>query len=59
MKKLTKGKNKILDGVCSGFADYFEIDITVVRLIFTLIGLICPISIFLFYIISMIVIPKY
>jgi phage shock protein C len=32
-KKLTKGQKKIF-GVCSGLADYFDIDETVMRLIF-------------------------
>lgn len=59
MKKLTKGTDKKLDGVCSGFANYFELDPSVVRLMFILIGLVFPISIALFYFISMIIIPKY
>ncbi len=32
-KRLTKGEKKIF-GVCSGLADYFEIDPTLVRLLF-------------------------
>lgn len=37
MKKLTKCKNdKMLCGVCSGIAQYFGIDPTVVRLIWAL-----------------------
>lgn len=59
MKRLTKGSDKKLDGVCSGFANYFEIDPSVVRLVFILIGLVFPISIVLFYFVSMIIIPKY
>lgn len=35
-KKLAKGNNKKLCGVCSGIADYFGIDPTIVRLIFAL-----------------------
>ena len=32
-KKLYKsGKNKMIDGVCAGIADYFDIDPTLVRL---------------------------
>ena len=31
-KRLTKGKDKILFGVCSGIAEYFNIDPTLVRL---------------------------
>ena len=58
MKKLTKGNNKILDGICSGFANYFEIDPSVIRLIFIFIGLIFPISVILFYFVSMLIMPK-
>ena len=32
-KKLTKGKDKFICGVCSGFANYFDIDPTLVRAI--------------------------
>lgn len=32
-KKLTKGEKKIF-GVCSGLADYFDMDPTVMRIIF-------------------------
>lgn len=35
-KRLVKGKDKKLAGVCSGIADYFGIDPTIVRLIFAL-----------------------
>lgn len=30
-KKLTKGSNKMLSGVCSGIANYFNLDPTLVR----------------------------
>lgn len=30
-KKLTKSNNKMLAGVCSGIAEYFDIDPTLVR----------------------------
>ena len=33
-KKLTKGSNKVLFGVCSGIAEYFDIDPVLVRLLF-------------------------
>lgn len=35
-KKLTKGNDKKLAGVCSGIAAYFGVDPTIVRLIFAL-----------------------
>ena len=35
-KKLTRSSNKILAGVCGGIAEYFNIDPTIVRLIWVL-----------------------
>lgn len=38
-KKLYKSrKNKIIDGVCGGFAEYFNIDPTIVRIIVVIIA---------------------
>lgn len=34
MKKLTKSTNKVVSGVLGGFADYFGIDATILRIIF-------------------------
>lgn len=33
VKKLTKGEKKLF-GVCSGLASYFEVDPTIIRLLF-------------------------
>lgn len=33
-KRLVKGKDKKLFGVCSGIADYFDCDPTIVRILF-------------------------
>ncbi len=33
-KKLMKGHEKLLAGVCSGIAEYFDIDVTLVRAIY-------------------------
>ena len=39
-KKLTKSHNDVkLDGVCAGIAEYFEIDPTIVRVIFVFVTL--------------------
>lgn len=57
MKKLTKCKNnKMICGVCSGFAKYFDIDPTIVRLIWALLVL-CAGTGVLAYIICAIVMP--
>lgn len=57
-KKLYKSnQNKMLDGVCSGIAEYFGIDPTVVRLIWALFSLMGGCGI-LAYIIAAIIIPR-
>lgn len=38
-KKLYKGKDKKICGVCSGFANYFNMDVTLVRIICVLLAL--------------------
>ena len=38
-KKLTRSANKVLGGVCGGFAEYFEIDPTLVRICYVALSL--------------------
>lgn len=35
-EKLTRSQNRILGGVCSGLAEYFDIDVVLIRIIFIL-----------------------
>jgi phage shock protein C len=57
MKKLYRSNDDAISGVCAGLGDYFNIDKTIVRLIFA--GLIfCPFPIITIYLIGWIVIPK-
>lgn len=57
-KKLYKSQNsRMLCGVCGGIAEYFNIDPTIVRLIFVFLGLSGGTGI-LFYIIAAVVIPN-
>lgn len=35
-KKLTKSDNKMIFGVCAGIAEYFGWDITITRIIYTI-----------------------
>lgn len=59
MKKLHKSKYyRMLDGVCAGFAEYFELDYGLVRLMYILFGLIFPISAILFYVMAMVIMPE-
>lgn len=56
-KKLCKStKHRMLSGVCGGFADFFNIDPTIVRLIFVILGCIKGIGI-IGYIICIFVLP--
>ena len=58
MNKLCRiRKGKIFLGVCGGLAKCFNVDVKIVRLLFTITGFIFPKSI-IAYIILMIVIPK-
>jgi phage shock protein C len=38
-KKLTKGSDKKIWGVCSGMAEYFGIDVTLMRIIWIVVSL--------------------
>ena len=50
--------HKMLGGVCAGLADYFDIDVSLVRLAFVGIGILSAFfPMFIFYIIAWIVIP--
>ena len=56
-RKLYKSsKNKKLAGVCGGLAEYLNIDVTVVRLIWAILSLFCGSGIII-YIICALVIP--
>ena len=58
MKKITRSQDeRIIAGVCSGFAEYFDIDVTIVRLIWIFITIFGGIGI-LAYIFSLILIPE-
>lgn len=39
MKKLHRSKNRMLLGVCSGIAEYFSMDPTIVRIVWALLTL--------------------
>ncbi len=57
MKLLSLGKNKKIAGVCSGLADYFGIDVTVVRILFLISSLWFFIPVIL-YLICWIIMPN-
>jgi len=50
---------KMLGGVCGGLAEYFDIDVSLVRLIFVGLGLVTAVlPMTLFYLIAWIVVPQ-
>ncbi|MBQ7116787.1 MAG: PspC domain-containing protein [Clostridia bacterium] len=55
---LTRGCDKKISGVCSGYAEYFGVDVTVVRLIFALLLLFIGGGFWL-YIISLLFMPTF
>ena len=58
MKKFRrKSKGKVLGGVCAGLADYFNIDVSLIRLAMVLLALADGLGI-LFYILAWIVVPE-
>jgi phage shock protein C len=58
-KKLFRStKQKMLGGVCGGLAEYFDLDVSLVRLIFVGVALLSAIlPMVLFYLIAWLVIP--
>lgn len=57
-RKLYKSKNRMLCGVCSGIGEYFNIDPTVIRLLWIIFSVLGGSGI-IAYIIAAIIIPEY
>lgn len=56
-KKLFKSRtNRVLCGVCGGLGEYFNIDPTIIRLLFVLLGF--TVTGIIVYIIAAIVVPE-
>ncbi|MBZ0256543.1 PspC domain-containing protein [bacterium] len=59
-KKLYRIENgRVLAGVCTGLADYFHIDLAIVRVIFVILGIVPPVTIVvvILYFIMALVLP--
>ena len=52
-------EDRMIAGVCAGIADYFDIDPTLIRLIFVLGFIVTGSGLFWVYVIMMIVVPEY
>lgn len=49
--------NKMISGVCNGLAEYFNIDVSIIRVIFALLLLVGYGSPILFYIVLAVILP--
>lgn len=58
-KKLTRSYDKkMIAGICGGLAEYFDIDVSIVRLLFIAVALVSALlPMALFYVIAWIVVP--
>jgi phage shock protein C len=56
-KRLYRSKEKMVAGVCSGLADYFDIDPTIIRILFVVIAFAGGASL-LAYLIMWIIVPE-
>jgi len=56
-KRLRKGRDRIIFGVCSGLAEYLNVDVTIVRLIFLIAFVIDP-RVVLIYLILAVIMPE-
>jgi phage shock protein C len=60
MKKLYRSSNRVMAGVCGGIAEYFDIDPTLIRVVYVILSLFSvAFPGVLLYIILMILIPNY
>jgi phage shock protein C len=56
-KRLTRSKEKMVGGVCAGLGNYFDIDPTIVRILFVVIAFAGGASL-LAYLIMWIIVPE-
>ena len=58
-KKLMKSTNKMVAGVCAGIAEYFDIDPTIVRIVYAILS-ICSVGFpgLILYIILALIMPQ-
>lgn len=60
MKKLYRSPNRVIAGVCGGIAEYFDVDPTLIRVIYMVLSLFsAAFPGVLLYLILMIMIPNY
>lgn len=57
-KKLYRSNNKMIAGICAGIAEYFEVDPTIIRIVYAILTVFTLFSGIIIYIILWIIIPK-
>ncbi|MBU3856751.1 MULTISPECIES: PspC domain-containing protein [Bacteroides] len=57
-KKLTRSNNRMIAGVCAGIADYFNWDITLVRIVYVLLTFFTVFSGGIVYLVLWLIMPE-
>ncbi|MDY4550796.1 MAG: PspC domain-containing protein [Parabacteroides sp.] len=57
-KKLRRSKDKMIAGVCAGLAHYFDLDPTVIRIVYVLLSIFTAFAGVLVYLILWLIMPK-
>ncbi|HJD52191.1 MAG TPA: PspC domain-containing protein [Candidatus Avibacteroides avistercoris] len=57
-KKLTRSSNRIIAGVCAGLAEYFGLDVTMVRVLYVVLSVATAFSGTLVYLVLWILMPR-
>ena len=57
-KKIVRSNNRMIAGVCSGWANYLDVDVTLFRIIYTILTVCTVFSGVFIYLICWLVMPK-
>lgn len=57
-KKLTRSSNRIIAGVCAGLAEYFGLDVTMVRVLYVVLSVATAFSGTIVYLVLWILMPR-
>ncbi len=58
-KKLYRSNSKMIAGICAGIAEYFEVDPTIIRIVYAILTVFTLFSGIIVYLILWIIIPKH
>jgi len=59
VKKISRSKNKLIAGVCGGIAEYFNVDPTLMRIIYCLLAIFTGVIPFtILYLVMWVIIPE-